>query len=441
MANTGDNIYRRKDKRWEGRFISGRKANGQAKYTYVYGKTRTETKEKLEKRKLMVAAQPTGSCRMTVKELFLWYLERIDVKPSTRSRYKFQIENHILPHLGSVSVASLTANQLLGFLHQQRESGRLDGGGLSVKSVRDIGVLIKAALKAAVTEYHFYCDALNVKLPKAKQREIEPFTGTELQIIAKMLTPAANYKDAGIILSANCGARLGEVCAAKVSDIDFVNGTFRIERAVQRIKQGEKTQLVVQTPKSDASVRTVPLPADALEYLQKAVAGLPQDAYILTGRADKPMEPRTYQYYFESVLRRCGIRKRCYHTLRHPYVKHTTKIFSLRLMNFQAQAYPDARRKTRGACQLHRGGQSQSPVRPLCNRKRFSCLPPQSKMSRILYAISMRLSGYTSTRSISSSASSAVSVSASKIALDASLRLSCRACSSCFCFACANTAA
>ena len=319
LANTGDNIYRRKDKRWEGRFISGRKANGQAKYTYVYGKTRTEAKEKLEKRKLLATTQPTGSCRMTVKELFSWYLARINVKPSTRSRYKFQIENHILPHLGSVSVASLTANQLLGFLHQQRESGRLDGGGLSVKSVRDIGVLIKAALKAAVTEYHFYCDALNIKLPKAKQREIEPFTGTELQIIAKMLTPAANYKDAGIILSANCGARLGEVCAAKVSDIDFVNGTFRIERAVQRIKQGEKTQLVVQTPKSETSVRTVPLPADALKYLKKAVAGLPQDAYILTGRTDKPMEPRTYQYYFESVLRRCGVRKRCYHTLRHAY--------------------------------------------------------------------------------------------------------------------------
>ncbi len=130
-----------------------------------------------------------------------------------------------------------------------------------------------------------------------------------------------------------------------------------------------------------------------------------------------------------------------FHTLRHPYVKHTTKIFSLRLMNFQAQAYPDAQRKTRGACQLHRGEQSRSSVRPLCNRKQFPCLSPQSKISRILYAISMRLSGYTSTRSISSSASSVVSVSASKIALDASLRLSCRACSSCFCFACANTAA
>ena len=145
--------------------------------------------------------------------------------------------------------------------------------------------------------------------------------------------------------------------------------------------------------------------------------------------------------HFEELLQRNNLKVIRVHDLRHPYVKHTTKIFSLRLVDSQAQAYPDARRKTRGACQLLRVGQSRSPVRPLCNRKRFSCLPPQSKMSWILYAISMRLSGYTSTRSISSSASSVVSVSASKIALDASFRLSCRACSSCFCFACANTAA
>ena len=153
------------------------------------------------------------------------------------------------------------------------------------------------------------------------------------------------------------------------------------------------------------------------------------------------IKPGYLSSHVPAVLKEHNMPPIRFHDLRHPYVKHTTKIFSLRLMNFQAQAYPDARRKTRGACQLHRGGQSKSLVRLLCNRKQFSCLPPQSKISRILYAISIRLSGYTSTRSISSSASSVVSVSASKIALDASLRLSCRACSSCFCFACANTAA
>ena len=63
--------------------------------------------------------------------------------------------------------------------------------------------------------------------------------------------------------------------------------------------------------------------------------------------------------------------------LQHPYVKRTTKNFSLRLMDFQAQAYPDARRKTRGVCQLLRVEQSRSPVRPLCNRKRFSSFQNQ----------------------------------------------------------------
>jgi hypothetical protein len=165
------------------------------------------------------------------------------------------------------------------------------------------------------------------------------------------------------------------------------------------------------------------------------------DGFVFVDELGERMRANYLTSAFPKFLEDHGLRRMRFHDLRHPYVKHTTKIFSLRSMAFQAQAYPDARRKTRGACQLHRGGQSQSPVRPLCNRERFSCLPPQSKISWILYATSIRLSGYTSTRSISSSASSVVSVSASKITLDASLRLSCRACSSCFCFACANTAA
>ena len=209
--------------------------------------------------------------------------------------------------------------QLSAFLNQKLKNGRLHGGGLSAKSVRDIGVLIKAALRAAVAEYHFPCDALNAKLPKAKQRKIEPFSSWELDRLGKALSPSANHKDVGILLSVNGGLRLGEVCALRVSDIDFQNGTVNIVREVLRIKIGTKTQLVVQTPKSESSVRTIPLPTDALAFLKKAVAGLPKDAYVLTGRTDKPMEPRTYQYYFESVLRRCGIRKRCYHTLRHTY--------------------------------------------------------------------------------------------------------------------------
>ena len=258
-----------------------------------------------------------------------------------------------------------------------------------------------------------------------------------------------------VLLGAFYGLRRSEIVGLKWSAIDFEQNTITISHTVTSCNLDGKCVIVAKdTTKTKSSRRTLPLVPYFHEKLLavKAQQGRNQKLcgrsynrefleYICVDDIGDRFKPNYITSQFPRLLERNGFRKIRFHDLRHPYVKHTTKIFSLRLMNFQAQAYPDARRKTRGACQLLRGGQSRSPVRPLCNRKRFSYLPPQSKISWILYATSIRLSGYTSTRSISSSASSVVSVSASKIALDASLRLSCRACSSCFCFACANTAA
>ena len=235
------------------------------------------------------------------------------------------------------------------------------------------------------------------------------------------------------------GLRRGEICGLQWRDFDADDGRLKICRAVHEERGGK---LTTWDTKTSAGARTITLPPSTVELLrERKKSALTEWIFPHPWKPEQPTHPSTAYDRLKALLKRAELPDIRFHGLHHPYVKHTTKIFSLRLMNFQAQAYPDAQRKTRGACQLHRGEQSRSSVRPLCNRKQFPCLSPQSKISRILYAISMRLSGYTSTRSISSSASSVVSVSASKIALDASLRLSCRACSSCFCFACANTAA
>ena len=273
------------------------------------------------------------------------------------------------------------------------------------------------------------------------QKMFEALRGTKLEL--------------PVLVAAFYGLRRGEVVGLKWDAIDFEQGTISVKRTVtSTIIDGKYQEFEQQSAKTKSSLRTLPLIGSFREYfmqvkeaqeLNKQVCGncynYEYDGFVFVDELGERMRVEYLTNAFPKFLESHGLRRMRFHDLRHPYVKHTTKIFSLRLMDFQAQAYPDARRKTRGASQPHRGGQSRSPVRPLCNRKQLSCLLPQSKMSWILYAISMRLSGYTSTRSISSSASSVVSVSASKIALDASLRLSCRACSSCFCFACANTAA
>ena len=447
-ANGEGNIRKRKDGRWEGRYTIGRDPKtGKAVIKNVLGRTQAEVKEKLkraidENRGLDVIK----SGEYTVgKWLDLWYesYAKVKMRPSSYLTYRGYIDNHIKPYIGNISLSKLTTLDLQTLYKKLLTEGRVDRieakkqpKGLSAKTVRNIHQIISSALKLAVEQRLIaHNPADGCALPKAERKEMQTLPVEQLTSFLR------EAKDSGVFalyyIDLTTGLRRGELLGLKWSDIDLGKGDLRVQRQIGRING----KIIEMPLKTKNAYRTLPLSADAIDVLMQQRRKTGNSEWVFPSPTGGPMSPDSVLHMLHRVLKRAGLPKVRFHDLRHPYVKHTTKIFSLRLMDFQAQAYPDARRKTRGACQLLRVGQSRSPVRPLCNRKRFSCLPPQSKMSWILYAISMRLSGYTSTRSISSSASSVVSVSASKIALDASFRLSCRACSSCFCFACANTAA
>lgn len=374
---------------------------------------------------------------------------RTAVTETTYSSYCFNVEKHIIPYFEplGVTLAGLQPRQIQSFYLHEAET-------LKNTSILRFHTNLHKALKYAVRIDLIASNPVDkVDRPKPQAFMASYYSAEEME---KLFEAAQGHKLELIIqLAAFYGLRRAEVMGLRWEAIDFEAKTLTIRHIVTSTRiDGKKILVEADRAKTKSSLRTLPLVdpiAERLkavkeqqEYNQKICGNCYNQeylGYVFVDAMGNLIQPDSVTTGFPQLLKENGLRRIRFHDLRHPYVKHTTKIFSLRLMDFQAQAYPDARQKTRGACQLHRGEQSRSPVRPLCNRKRFSCLPPQSKISWILYSISMRLSGYTSTRSISSSASSVVSVSASKIALDASLRLSCRACSSCFCFACANTAA
>ena len=448
-ANGEGSIRKRSDGRWEGRYTAGRNpTTGKPIYKNVLGKTQAEVKEKL---KIALAEcekiDVYKSAQYTVGEwMDVWFenYAAIKVRPSSHQTYKGYIEHHIKPHIGCIPLNKLTTLDLQKLYKKLMKAGRVERieskkqpKGLSAKTVRNLNQIISSAMDMAIEQKLISVNPTNkCALPKVEHHEMNTLTQDQLAAFLAEARRSGVYEMYYTELAT--GLRRGELLGLKWGDIDFKDNAIRVRRQVARIDGN-----VVEAPlKTKNAYRCVAITQDVAAMLkQKKVDDNGRSEYVFSSETGGPISPDSVLNMLHRVLDRAGLPRLRFHDLRHPYVKHTTKIFSLRLMDFQAQAYPDARRKTRGACQLLRVGQSRSPVRPLCNRKRFSCLPPQSKMSWILYAISMRLSGYTSTRSISSSASSVVSVSASKIALDASMRLSCRACSSCFCFACANTAA
>ena len=219
---------------------------------------------------------------------------------------------------------------------------------------------------------------IEITYPKESKKEIRVLSSEEQRRFVAFLVDEPDVFKIGILISLVTGLRIGEICALRWREVSFIDKTIRITSTMQRIKNTDqnaetKTKIVIKDPKSDASERVIPITEFGLSLLRMLYRkGCTANSFVLTCREDKYIEPRVLQYHMGVYCKECRLQDVHFHTLRHPYVKHTTKIFSLRLMDFQAQAYPDARRKTRRACQLHRGGQSQSPVRPLCNRKRFS---------------------------------------------------------------------
>ena len=323
MPKRGENIYKRKDGRWEGRYIYDRTPEGKALYHSVYGKTYQDVKIKLMAMREETRKRQLRGCTMTVKMLIDCWMNgnSCRIKESSRERYRLLIDKHIVPDLGAIRICDLTAENLSDFIDRKLRHGRLDGnGGLAPKTVNDIYVLLKSAIKLARSKYKYGGSGLDgVKAPAAKGKKIEVFSGSETRTITEAVLARPTITNISYLLCMETGMRLGEVCALKWSDIDFSDGVVCIRRTAIRINYGGYTRLAVQPPKSEASERTIPLTAKLRNLLAQTSADAAKDAYILTGDTIRPMEPRTLQHRFQQFLKAQNIRKRNFHATRHSF--------------------------------------------------------------------------------------------------------------------------
>ena len=156
MAKKGENIRKRNDGRWEGRYKSGQKADGTAKYTSVYGKSYTEVKNKLINAKADIVSfehNPYAEKRFG-EILFLWLKSnQIKIKGATEAKYNYMIEKHIAPQLGGIRISKITTPLINNFLYEKGINGRLDGkGGLSAYYVKTMAVIIESTMRFAYNE-------------------------------------------------------------------------------------------------------------------------------------------------------------------------------------------------------------------------------------------------------------------------------------------------
>lgn len=328
MPRRGENIRKRKDGRWEGRYIKGYDSKNQkAKYASVYGKTYSETKQKLNEAKYKTSigiAYIDAKNKLFGEVITNWFnAQKANLKPSSSVKYQNIIENHILPELGHKKMRELNSDLFYTFLNTQGNSGnKKNGGTLSTSSLQTMLYILNATIKYAASNNMITLFSIRLTGSGKDAASVQTLEQHEENALDIFLSTHISRRNLGILLSLYCGLRIGEICALQWTDIDTQNATLYVHRTVQRIATPSgksKTKIHIGPPKSKTSMRAIPVPS----FLVPIIFGLakedPPNAYILAGSISKPLEPRTFQNYFNQVLNYAGIKKVKYHTLRHTF--------------------------------------------------------------------------------------------------------------------------
>ena len=325
----GENIFKRKDGRWEGRYIKEYDYTGKIKYGYVYGKTYREAKEKVVQHKAAVLnGTPILSSRARQKLSFYcdaWLNSRKNkLKESTYDKYNSIANKYIKKQLGHLDPANITNSTIEGFT-----SWLIDEQKLSMKSVKDILVILHSIMKYTSKQLPGCMRQIEFVYPKEEKKEMRILTNDEQIRLVHYLMHDIDGCKLGVLLALYTGLRIGEVCALTWNDICLDCQLIKISSTVQRLKtkdntNDKKTRLVTSSAKTDSSIRIIPM-TNALAELCKSLKPLNNDAYVLSGN-EKLIEPRSLQYRFKKYMKACSIEGIHFHSLRHTFATRCVEV-------------------------------------------------------------------------------------------------------------------
>lgn len=151
MSRRGENIYKRKDGRYEGRYVIGKTATGRTRFGYVYARQYTEVRTLLFQRKAerLEATRPSFAYRGTLADWMEHWMENEllgSIKESSWQTYRNLLTHHLLPMLGGYALIQLTPK----VVHESVEE--LESTGLAESTIRGVYRLLSSAMRYALDE-------------------------------------------------------------------------------------------------------------------------------------------------------------------------------------------------------------------------------------------------------------------------------------------------
>ncbi|MBO1305739.1 tyrosine-type recombinase/integrase [Enterococcus sp. 669A] len=315
----GENIYRRKDRRWEGRYAVGKKENGKTKYKSVYGKTLQEVREKLYplKVKYQIILHVQGEATISFYEWGYQWLEEVQsgVKQSTHANYKYKLTQYVLSVLGNYALNELDEQAGEELLKS------LKGRGFSPSMIQAVFRITKQCVNLAIRKKLIKENPFKaIQLPKVEQVKNQALTKQEQKRLEIAATEDEKGRGIPVLLALHAGLRIGEIAALTWKDLDFENNLIHVRSTYQRVfslLEGQKTELVFTSSKTSSSVRSIPMSKLLKEVLLKRKQA--SIGEFVVANKNKPLEPRLLTYHFHQIRQMANLPETHFHQLRHTF--------------------------------------------------------------------------------------------------------------------------
>ena len=257
--------------------------------------------------------------RLKFEDVSYEWLEykKSDIKESTYSNYLYNIKKYLLPELKDLNLKELEKYDFNNFINKLNK-------GLSSKTTRDILCNLKSILYFIEEEYG--CKMINIKKiksPKINTKPLVILNDKEIKKLERYCLKLNTLKSIGIVICLNTGLRIGEICALKWENIDLDKREIYIKETVRRIYSKEqkgvkKTKVVIDTAKTQTSIRTIPISSKLYEILVPLKNKYKKEEFFLNGN-QKMIEPRSYRNSFKDFLKKTKMKSYNFHILRHTF--------------------------------------------------------------------------------------------------------------------------
>ena len=262
---------------------------------------------------------------MTLKQLvdeWLYEYHRPEIKKRTLLRYESILRTYVYPYWGETKLEDITPRDIQRWVTYLRDTtSEATHKPLSPSSLNScIGVMRQSFAYAVNYEILEYNPTHKIKrIPEKKDDKLRVLTRDEQIKFENYIDKTNNPEYFVYILVLYTGLRLGEVTALTYQDINLRTGIMTINKT--RYKTTDENghwYYVTDTPKTDKSIREIPLPSFLIEIFREMKRNR-KSKYVISRVDGRELTDKVIVWRLRRILKAAHIRQVCFHSLRHTF--------------------------------------------------------------------------------------------------------------------------